>query len=369
MVVYLNSCGFVDCRSYHAGLSENDRRSNQQDWLNNKYKIVIATSAFGMGIDKQDVRFVIHYSMPASLEQFYQESGRAGQDGKIATSILIYDYCDFVNLRKLIEGPMFLKNIKEKKLKEMLNFAESLIDCRRKIILNYFGELYESCGIDVKSCDNCLTRLKYIQVDVKEIVEIIIKCVKYFCGISKFNFTLLQLTDLLKGNVNKKFNEKVYSCKLFFGRLRSWLKSDLYRLLRKLLFEDYLAEYLIEIFQDVSQMYVKAGPKLLNEVEKVYFTVNKPTDSLTPNFNSKLIQLNEQCLNELLKMCSSVAAGLHVTLDSLIDIEVLRTLSIKLPANKKQMAKILQLKNYSFEEKLLQITLQFAAAKILMFFD
>lgn len=116
---------------------------------------------------------------------------------------------------------------------------------------------------------------------MKEIVKIVIECVEHFCGRTKNNFTLLQVTDILKGNLNKKFNEQVYSCKLFLGRLKLWQKPDLFRFLRKLVIEDFLTEYLIVINANASQMYVEAGPniaQLLKDGKKLYFTLNKEND-------------------------------------------------------------------------------------------
>ena len=163
----------IKAAAYHAGLDSATRSQTQDDFLMERIDVIVATIAFGMGIDKPDVRFVIHYDIPKSLEGYYQETGRAGRDGGEGICIAFYAYKDLQKLEKFMEGkPVAEQDIGKQLLQETAAYAETSV-CRRKVLLHYFGEEYphENCG----NCDNCLH--PKVQRDGKEALVIVLKAI------------------------------------------------------------------------------------------------------------------------------------------------------------------------------------------------
>jgi len=195
MAVNLQRHG-IRAAAYHAGMPGRSREKVQDDFLRDRVKVIVATIAFGMGVDKPNVRFVIHHDLPKSIESFYQETGRAGRDGQESEALMLYGSGDVNLVRRLIEN---VENVDQRrvevhKLNSMVALAEALT-CRRRVLLGYFGEnLEEDCG----NCDVCQDPPE--TYDATELAQLAIQCVKD----AKGDFGVGYVVDVLRGSKNAR---------------------------------------------------------------------------------------------------------------------------------------------------------------------
>ncbi|KZM25093.1 DNA helicase [Ascochyta rabiei] len=191
---------------YHAGMPADERSEVQKKWQSNEYHVIVATIAFGMGIDKADVRYVIHHTMPKSLEGYYQETGRAGRDGKRSDCFLYYQFADTRMLRKMIdegEGSREQKQRLHDMLRTVVQYCENKADCRRAQVLGYFSEPFDPANCN-QTCDNCRSDASFVTKDLTEYAAMAIKLIS---KVHEDNVTMHQCVDAFRGAKTAKIKK------------------------------------------------------------------------------------------------------------------------------------------------------------------
>ena len=280
---------------YHAGLTNEERKENQEKFINDEIKIMVATNAFGMGIDKPNIRYVIHYNMPQSIENYYQEIGRAGRDGEESDCVLLFTPGDVHTQKYLvevgIENPA-RKLVQYKKLQQMVDLVYSN-GCYRKNILNYFGEIVkENCN----NCSNCLEEGEVVDktLDAQKVISCIARM--------KRSFGVTMIIDVLRGSKNRKVLDQNFDTLSTYGIMKNYSAEDLKTFINTLVSHGFL-DVVENIGPRGSYPTIKLNEqsmKVIKKEIKVEFKESKVT---------KVKHIENELYERLVKLRSEIAAS------------------------------------------------------------
>ncbi len=318
---------------YHAGLDPKTRSKTQDDFLMEEIDVICATIAFGMGIDKPDVRFVIHYDMPKSIENYYQETGRAGRDGLTGKCIAFYNYNDILRLEKFLrDKPVAEREMGAQLMQEVVAYAETA-SCRRRFLLHYFGEEFEeeSCG---KMCDNCKNPKERVDVQ-EEMVQVVESVLEL-----NQNYLMKTIVDFIMGRETKEMKDFRFTQLENFGIGEGkdenfWNSVIRHAMINNLVYKEIEEFGLLKVSDD--------GRKYIQNPFPIQITVNHNYDDSDYDFDDEkggTAVLDETLMNMLKDVRKSVAKKHNLPPYVIFQDPSLEDMATQYPISMEDMAKI-----------------------------